>query len=188
MKTNQALFTCALACLFSCKKDPAKPMQQIALPSQLAGVVTSPDTIPDGACLKIKLVKDSTNYDETMIRFNHTATKAYNPGEDAVYLMGFGQEHLASLSYDSTDLAINSLQYMPDMSVGLDIHARLSGVYRLQLSYRKNIPSGIQVWLKDAYRKDSLEISHYNYYFDLYQADTASFGRNRFSLVIRPGA
>ena len=188
MKTNPILVAIAVACLTSCKKEAAKPMQPIASEIALMNVISLPETIPDGACLKLRLVKDSTNYDETMIRLVHTATAAYNANEDGIYFTGFGQEQLSSVSQEGTDLAINALNYAPGMTVCLDVHGKRSGVYLLQLSYRKNIPPGIQVWLKDAYRKDSLEISHYNYHFDLYPTDTASFGRYRFSVVIRPGA
>jgi len=188
MSTWCVLFIVVLACLTSCKKDPVKaPASAVPVPE--AAIVPAPqDTIPDHAFLKVRLIKDSTNYDETMICFRHAATTAYNAGDDAIYLSGFGQEHFASVSSDNVDMAISNVPYTPGMSIRLDVHAKSSGVYELQLDYRKNIPYGIQVWLKDAYRKDSLELSHYNFYFDLYKADTASFGRGRFSLIIRPGA
>ena len=50
----------------------------------------------------------------------------------------------------------------------------------------KQIPDVFDIWLKDAYMKDSLDIRHNpSYTFDVARADTNTYGANRFSLIIR---
>ena len=68
--------------------------------------IVNKDTIPDHSAFKIKLVKDSTSSDETMLTFNHLGSRIYSANNDAPYLQGFGQVSLASVSRDGVDLAI----------------------------------------------------------------------------------
>jgi hypothetical protein len=143
------------------------------------------DTIPDKAAIGIKLSRDSINYDETMIVFNHQASAAYNSNEDAAYFQGFGQVSLATVSADGRSLAINSLPFTHGMAVGLDVKMKNDGAFTLVLSYQKNIPSSIVIWLKDRFVRDSVNIMAGPYLFTVQKADTNSFGRNRFSLVIQ---
>jgi len=143
------------------------------------------DTIPDNSAFKIKLVKDSINSDETMLSFDHSASRQYSSNNDAPYLQGFGQVSLASVSSDGVDLAINEVPYSPGMSIGLDVRARADGAYQLQISYQHNIPATIQIWLKDNYLKDSVNVCLKKYSFKVITADTSSFGKNRFRLVLK---
>ena len=145
------------------------------------------DTIPDKGVIKVKLFKDSTTYDETVLFFNHKASTAYLFGEDAIYLKGFGQLSLSSISSEGNNLAINYLPYVPDMRVGLDVRTTQGGTLNLKVSYRKNIPASIQIWLKDGYQKDSLDLAKGNYSFQVNPKDTDSFGGKRFSLVLKGG-
>jgi len=154
-------------------------------PTSATPLKANTDTIPDNAAFKIKLGKDSVNTDETMIVFNHSATLNYSNMNDAPYLSGFGQVSLASISKDGVDIAIKSLPYASNMSIGLDVKAKTDGVYSLKMSYQKNIPSGVQILLKDAYLKDSVDVRSKNYTFSISKADTNSFGRKRFKLVIK---
>jgi hypothetical protein len=148
-------------------------------------VKASTDTIPDKAAFKIKLGKDSTNTDETLIMFDHTASLNYSRMNDAPYLSGFGQVSLANVSADGVDIAIKSLPYTSGMSIGLDVHAKADGAYFLKMSFEKNIPSGVQVLIKDTYLKDSVDVRKGNYNFNITKADTNSFGRNRFKIVVK---
>jgi hypothetical protein len=51
------------------------------------------------------------------------------------------------------------------------------------------VPQLYDIWLMDAYRKDSLDMRQNKVYiFDIYKNDTASFGSKRFTLVIRQNA
>jgi hypothetical protein len=143
------------------------------------------DTIPDKAALKVKLFKDNTAYDETMVIFNHLAKTNYDFHEDAVYLVGFGQVSLASISADGRDLAINSLPYTLAMPVSLDVRTKNDGIFYLGLSYENQIPPTIAVWIKDELLKDSADLRRGNYAFTISRTDTNSFGSKRFELVLR---
>jgi hypothetical protein len=106
-------------------------------------------------------------------------------GEDAVYFAGNGQVSLASVSKDGEDLSINGLPYTPCMSIGLDIHAKTSGSYLLKISYEKEIPADIEIWIKDTYLRDSVNVRTGNYSFNIDKADTNSFGGERFRLILK---
>ncbi|MFI5161752.1 MAG: hypothetical protein ACHQHN_10775 [Sphingobacteriales bacterium] len=142
------------------------------------------DTIPDKAAFKIKLLKDSSIADETMVYFNHLATCKYSSGGDAPYFLGFGQVSLASVSSDGVDLAINQVPYTPGMSIGLDVRTKTDGIYLLKISYNK-MPANIQIWIKDTYKKDSVNVCSGNYSFSAAKADTNSFGKKRFRLILK---
>jgi len=172
-----------LLALAACKKEEKispKAPQLIAT----ALLVTKPDTIPDSAMLKIKLGADSINTDETLFIFNHKSSPRYVFNEDAPYFQGFGQVSLASISSDGKDLAINGLPYTFGTSIGLDVHTKNNGIYFLEISYQKKIPSNTQIWIKDSYLKDSVDLCTRNCTFNVSKADTNSFGSKRFKLVL----
>jgi hypothetical protein len=186
MKTSTLLLVLPLS-LFSlaaCQKETEGIPPNIPVGSA-AIVAVSQDTIPDKACFKIKLIKDSMNYDETAIVFGHAASVDYIPSEDAIYLTGFGKENLSSLSSDGTALAINRLPYSPGMSIYLDMHAKADGNFFLETSYKNNIPANIHIWLTDTFLKDSVEIGAANYNFSVRKADTNSMGGKRFKLTLK---
>lgn len=181
MKTRVLLLV--LVSLAACQKSA----QILPGPIKTQPIVAAskPDTIPDKAVLKLKLTKDATNTDETAFIFNSTGKTTYNPMEDAPYFPGNGQVSLASISSDGKDLAINNLPYKPGMSIRLDANAKADGAYSLAISYQNQIPSSIHFWLKDIYLKDSLDVSTKTYSFNVRLADTNSFGKNRFKLIIK---
>ncbi|MDB5136817.1 MAG: hypothetical protein JWP37_3420, partial [Mucilaginibacter sp.] len=88
-------------------------------------------------------------------------------------------------SGDGRDLAINTLTYTPGMAIGLDVHARTSGVCFLEVNYKKYILVNIQVWIRDKYLKDSANISNRNYRFNIIKADTNSLGNKRFKIILK---
>lgn len=184
------LLSIALLFLAACKKE-----EKVA-PKAIAPVVTAtttttpvaatkPDTIPDQAVFMIRLIKDSTNYDETMFVFNHTSSLDFSPAEDAPYFAGNGQESLASFSNDGQGLAVNTLPYQSGMSIALDVNAKTSGAYTLKLSYINKIPSSISVWVKDTYKKDSVDMRNVNCNFKIDKADADSFGSKRFKIILK---
>jgi len=143
------------------------------------------DTLPDGAAFKIKLVKDNDNYDETMFIFHKTSTLAFDFNADAAYFPGYGAESLSSISSDGQDLAIYNLPYRHNLSIGLNVNVRSDGAYSFAISYQRKIPANIHVWVRDTYSKDSVDVCAKNYRFNVIKADTNSFGRKRFKLVIK---
>jgi hypothetical protein len=94
------------------------------------------------------------------------------------------------MSTDNVQLAINDIP-LPKSSqtIKLKVNATANGVYTLSKTELNNLPALFDMWLMDAYMKDSLDIKHNSTYkFNVNRADTNSFGANRFSLVIRQNA
>jgi len=183
MKTKVLLSALVLFSLVACKK--AAQILPIPVKTQPIVVAAKPDTIPDKAIFKLKLSKDSINTDETAFIFKSSGKTTYDPMEDAPYFPGNGQVSLASISSDGRDLAINNLPYTPGMSIRLDANTRANGAYSLAISYETQIPTSIHIWLKDIYLKDSLDVSTKSYSFNVNLADTNSFGKNRFKLILK---
>jgi hypothetical protein len=186
MKTSTSLSLLSLSffALTACQKETRVAPENINV-SSVASVATTQDTIPDKACFKIKLVKDSMNYDETAIVFDHTAGTVYNSSWDAIYFTGFGNESLSSLSSDGRALAIYRLPYAQGMSISLELHAKADSKFYLETSFQDNIPANIQIWLKDSFLNDSLNIGTTNYNFTVSKTDTATMGSKRFKLILK---
>ena len=137
--------------------------------------------------LRLRLVKDSVNIDESVIVFNDNASTKYLPIEDALYLKGSGVVSLSNMSSDQIALAINHLP-LPKLAptiVPLNVSVTSNGPYSLNLSEAVNIPALFDVWLMDAFSKDSVDIKHNPTYNFNISADTASSSAKRFKLVIR---
>src|SRR3569833_3034771 len=106
------LLTLMLLTLASCKKE-GEFIAKNLLPKKHIAAAIDRDTIPDNAELKVKLAKDSSNVDETMFMFDHTASTNYQSSNDALYFPGFGQVSLSSISADGRNMAIYVLPYKP---------------------------------------------------------------------------
>jgi len=186
MKTSASLslLSLSLFSLTACQKEARAIPDSISL-NPLAIVASNPDSIPDKANFKIKLVKDSLNYDETAFVFNRQASPAYIETEDALYLTGFGQGGLSSLSSDGRELSINRLPYSDGMSMCLNMDANAAGKFYLETSYQDKIPANIQIWLKDTFLKDSVNLGSVKYNFNVSISDTNSFGNKRFKIIVR---
>jgi hypothetical protein len=66
------------------------------------------------------------------------------------------------------------------------VSAPADGLFKLEKTELKNIPDLYEIWLMDAYKKDSLDLRNNSVYqFNILRSDTNSWGANRFSLVIR---
>lgn len=198
MKTSLLLLAAVLI-LVSCKKEAAvtpaaNPVKTTTNNNTTQGNTTSTttttstsaaDTLANLSAIKLSLVTDSTNYDETMFLFRKTASLAFDPSMDGQYLPGYGQESLASIAPDGTNMAIYSLPYKPNMSVKLNVSTKSDGKYLLKMSYGRTLPSTLQVWIRDTYAKDSLNVRAGNYKFTVTKADTASYGSHRFQMVLK---
>src|ERR1700753_2620287 len=159
MKRKVLLFPPPLF-LSACFKDlKDSPVPSANVKSTTSDSTTEPDTVSAKAAFRLRLVKDSTDYDETMIAFKPGASPNYLPSEDGVFFQGFGPINLASISADHTNLSINTLPYHQNMSIGLDVIAQSSGVLSLEISYENNLSPTTQIWLKDMYLKDSLNLT-----------------------------
>ena len=136
--------------------------------------------------IHLVLLSDSVIMDGTVINFDNNAKTQYSD-VDAPHKVGFGTATLASRSTDSVALAYYTLPYPKgSQTIPLNVYAETNGTYQLYMRSLQNIPSIYEVWLKDAYAKDSLDIKHNpTYSFTVNNSDTTTFGKNRFSLVIR---
>ena len=178
--------------LVSCTKNEVNPSANksqngntiATTPPLTSGSITA-DTAVNGY-LKLRLAKDNFNTDGIVIAFKPSANTTYVAGEDMPYVAGFGQVSLSSSSSENVPLTINVVPLTPkSLTIGLNVYGQTDGTYYLKMDTINSVPKSYQIWLKDNYKKDSLDMRLYSSYgFDLYNADTASFGKNRFKLVI----
>jgi hypothetical protein len=140
--------------------------------------------------LRLKIIADSTNWDDIVIGFNNKATTKFDYIGDSGFLPGNGA--LASVAGISSDNVKTSVKWLPypkgnsEMVLKLYVAVAATGTYTLQRTDFKAIPQLYRVWLMDSYLKDSLDIRNNTIYkFNVSLNDTASFGGNRFTVVIR---
>lgn len=148
----------------------------------------TPVNLANSQFLKLRLAKDTANADETVISFNSQAGAKFNPGLDAPYKSGYGIVSLAGISQDNVQSAIHNipLPKLQGESVGLNVGVNATGIYSITLKDIVSVPRLYDVWLMDKYKKDSLDMrTNLTYNFNIDKSDTASFGANRFTLVIR---
>ncbi|MDR3693255.1 DUF2341 domain-containing protein [Mucilaginibacter sp.] len=168
--------------------ESAKTSAQVSGSSLLLGTPDAQSAY--NSYLRIKLVTDTLNNDDIVVGFNSTSSTKFNGTEDARFMPGSGSvQSLAALSSDSIG---TSVKWVPlpkgpvNQAIRLNVAAKTSGTYTLQRTDFKAIPQLYQVWLMDNYKKDSLDIrNNTTYAFDISLTDTASYGSNRFRLVVR---
>jgi hypothetical protein len=145
--------------------------------------VTRPEPL-----FRLKLVKDSINTDEIAIRMNRKASTKFVEGEDAQDMGGSGAfESLSAFSSDSVALAIDFMPFpgREQEVVPLLVDATASGAYQLINTKLDNLQPVYEIWLKDAFTKDSLLMkTNATYPFTIDKSNPATFGRNRFTIVI----
>lgn len=136
--------------------------------------------------LHVKLVKDSVQQEETLLSFNNRFSNKYVDNEDALYLKGYSNISFSSQSADKKLLAINHLPFPKNsQSVAMKVAVAQTGSYQLHFAQQDNIPAAYDIWLKDAFLKDSLDIRANSIYNFKVSADTNSTGAGRFSVVMR---
>jgi len=148
---------------------------------------TSNNLVASNPYLRLRLRLDTVNMDDMLIRFNSLAQQNYSDSEDAPYKVGFGKGSLASMSGDKVMLAINTMPLPKNnVSIPLVVNAANDGVYHIEMSELNQVPRLYDIWLMDAYKKDSVNMrDNKTYAFNIYKKDSTSFGLSRFSLVIR---
>jgi hypothetical protein len=137
--------------------------------------------------LHLKLKQDSVQADEIFISFNSNASSKFVVNEDAAQKPGYGIASLASMSSDGVSLSINTLK-LPQQSeaIALNVNAVADGTFQLIMPDVKSVPALFDIWLMDAYKKDSVDFKNNPAYsFNIVTSDSASYGSKRFSLVIR---
>ncbi|MDB5132167.1 MAG: hypothetical protein JWR02_1916 [Mucilaginibacter sp.] len=149
--------------------------------AQLAGPAVEPH-------LNLKLAKDSVNTCEIYVGLNSAASTKSVFNEDAPYRVGAGLVALTSLSSDNIPLTINKmpLPALKGDTVSISVAVNASGTYTLNASEVNSMPAIYQVWLMDAFTKDSLDMRQNPIYtFNVNLGDGTTFGSGRFKLVIR---
>lgn len=174
---------------FACQKESVKiTATQTPTSDSLSTGVARPlkaDTVPDMAFCKLEMMKDSFNYDQTVIIFDHLATVNYNQGLDAPYFKGWGAESFFSLSNDGMPLAINRVPYKNGLVIRLGVGSKADGLYVMKMIDKKGLPADLQNWLKDSFMKDSINLLSAPYRFQVNKIDTSSYGQSRFILCLR---
>jgi sugar lactone lactonase YvrE len=168
-------------------RETAKTNAQVTGNSLLMGTPASESAY--NSFIRLKLVTDSINYADMIIGFNSSSTAKYNANEDVQYLRGSGAPE--SISSTTCDNVKTSIKWLPlpkntlNEVIKLNVGASATGLYKLQRTDFKEIPAIYEVWLMDRYKKDSLDIrNNTTYAFNVDLTDTASFGSNRFEVVI----
>jgi hypothetical protein len=165
--------------------ESAKTTSQVNTSYLLLNSLPSSASVP---YFHLKLIQDTLNDDATLFMFKPTASTGYVESEDAEVFAGSGSVTLSSVSSDNKALAINTLPLpgLKQTTIPLKVYTAGSGLYTLNRMDIHNIPQLFDVWLMDAYKKDSLDIKHNTTYnFNVNKADTNSAGSKRFSVVIR---
>jgi hypothetical protein len=137
--------------------------------------------------LRLQMAKDSINTDDIVVRFNDSTKTTFDIHEDAPYRAGLGLVSLSSFSSDNIALAINQLPLChKSQAIALKVGATTDGIYKLNMNEIKAVPQLYDIWLMDAYKKDSLDMRrNKTYCFSINKKDTSSFGSTRFTLVLR---
>lgn len=164
--------------------ESLKSTTQLTSPNLLMGVpVEAPEPM-----ITIKMIQDSSNYDITYIRYLDTYKDTYYDMEDAQDLNGSGQTvFFSALTSDKKLVAIASQPMQKQKtSVFLSVNDNTSGIYTLKRTDLTAIPAAYEVWLMDHFKKDSLDLrANDTYNFNLDKANTATFGNERFEVVVR---
>jgi hypothetical protein len=161
-------------------------IQLMTMPKSFAATVT--ETQPAEPVLRFKMRMDSINTDDVVIGFSGKSSNTFVNEEDAEDMGGNGAlVSLSLISADSVNLAISRQPLPATQTVtSLFVSSKTSGLYTFELTKEVDLPSVYQVWLMDAFKKDSLDM-HANkvYSFTIDKNDPNTFGNKRFSLVIR---
>ncbi len=169
-------------------RETAKITQQVTGTNSLLGTPLAQSD--NKSYMRLKLITDSINNDDIVIGFRGTSATTFNENEDSEFMPGNGApEGLASLTSDNIKASVKWLPLPKgnnNQKIKLFANVAGSGLYTFKMTDLKELPVIYNVWLMDNYKKDSLDIRANNTYaFNADISDTASFGSNRFSIVIR---
>ncbi|TWR29029.1 T9SS type A sorting domain-containing protein [Mucilaginibacter pallidiroseus] len=151
----------------------------------LMGIPLATQNGPTG--LYVKMERDSLIADYCGVYFSGSSSANFND-EDAKDLDGTSSQiYMSSYTADGVRTAVNHMpDYVNGSRVRLYINTSADGIHKLRVEDVRNIDTLYNIWLKDKYKKDSLDIRRYGTYnFNVVRSDTATYGGNRFELVIR---
>jgi len=179
-------------CLVSCQKDAIAPVAAttpVSTKTTSSTTTLNQDTVSNDTTrgyLRVQLAMDAANTDNILLEFSPASKGIYVSSEDARTFQGFGLVSLSSLSSDNVALAINSLPLQTKgTTIGLVVNAQSNGNYNLNLSTIHAIPSTIDIWLKDNFKKDSVDFRKNPSYAFAITSNANTSGSGRFSVVLR---
>ncbi|HVV54631.1 MAG TPA: putative Ig domain-containing protein, partial [Mucilaginibacter sp.] len=135
--------------------------------------------------LRIEMALDTVNKDNILIVFDNNAKAGYAFAEDALYKTGSGKVNLSSISDDNKALSINKLPLHDGIIIPLKVGSNAYSTYTLNLTDIEGVPQLYDIWLKDAFTGDSINMRTTASYTFSITTDTGSYGSKRFSLVMR---
>ncbi|MFC0516576.1 LamG-like jellyroll fold domain-containing protein [Mucilaginibacter angelicae] len=187
-KTNTQPNTATLNAILSA---PDRPV--LASTSKFASFAAMPaqSVADDGVepLLRFRLIKDTVNTDAIVIVLDKDISPLYQKEKDAEDFGGSGA--LVSLSAFSADSIKTTIHRRPfphkqQEVIPLFADATASGPYQLKLSDLTDLPDIYEVWLRDSFTKDSLDLKNNRVYsFTIDKGNAASFGKDRFAVILR---
>ncbi len=135
--------------------------------------------------LRLEMALDTVNKDDILVIFDDNAKSGYVFNEDALYRTGSGKVSLSSLSDDNQTLAINKLPLTNGVTIPLKVGSTAYSTYTLNLKDLKGVPQLFDVWLKDAFTGDSVNMRTTPSYTFSITTDANSYGSKRFSITMR---
>ncbi len=141
---------------------------------------------PQNAYIQFEMIRDSVNADYAYIRFYDTANPKYNTFDDIDDVNGTGQNvFFGSMTADSVEVALNSMPLKKLTSFFLSVNATTQGAFSIKRTDLVNIPSAYDVFLKDHYTNDSVDMRQHDSYAFNITSDPKSFGNSRFEVILR---
>lgn len=164
------------------KESQKAAAQQLTGSQLLMGLPANEPTISG---FYMKMEKDSLTNDYCGIYFDGSSDNF--DSDDAIDLDGNSPKvYMSSYTADGQRTGINSLSdYKNGKAVKLYVNATTDGLYKLKIEQIKNIDAAYDIWLKDNYKGDSLDLrTNDTYSFNIIRSDAASVGADRFQVVI----
>ncbi|MGV8880490.1 MAG: T9SS type A sorting domain-containing protein [Sphingobacteriaceae bacterium] len=160
------------------------PTQQLTGPVLLMGTPAGENVITG---FYIKMEQDSLLNDYCGIYFRSDWKDEYDEN-DAIDLDGASPKvYMSSYSADGKRTAINRYaDYTKSKPIKLFVNATTGGSYKLKIEDIRNIDALYDIWLRDHYLKDSVNIRETGTYnFSIDKSVAASFGGERFELFAK---
>lgn len=182
--SGQGMFVQAKSASALTFKESQKAAAQQLSGNQLLMGIPAQEASISGFYMKVE--QDSLINDYCGIYFDGDSDNF--DSNDAVDLDGASPKvYMSSYTADGQRTGINSLSdYKNGKTVKLYVNATTNGLYKLKIEQIKNIDGIYDIWLKDNYKNDSLDLrSNDTYNFNIVRTDAASYGADRFQVIIR---